>query len=91
MRLSVYANDPGYQNWRKFMGDKVVVKLNGEKVESAITADTVSGYVKRIKTDDKGRALVDKRAQDVQTEWFLGEVDIYINGFSVEGGGGSKL
>lgn len=91
MRLSTNKNDPGYQNWRKVMGDKVVVKLNGQKVDAVITADTVSGYVKRIKTDANGNRLIDKRAQELQTEWFLGNVDIYINGFSVEGGGGLKL
>jgi|GEM_PF-4473418 len=91
MRLSTNKNDPGYQNYRKVMRDKVLVWLNGEKIEKAITADTVSGYVKRLKTSANGKLLVDKRTKEPQTEWFLGDVDIYINGFSVEGGGGSKL
>lgn len=91
MRLSTSKADPGFHNWRKAMGDKVVVKLNGEIVDRAVTADTVSGYVKRMKTDENGRLYIDRRTNDVATEWFLGNVDIYINGFSVEGGGGVKL
>lgn len=80
MRLSCEKDDPGYPGFERAMssGKRIVVKLDGEIVPDAITADENLGFVKLYQRNVDGRLLVSLDGDLVLTEERRGHVEIEL-------------
>jgi len=76
MRLSVHEGDPGFLPYRQLCrdGKKPLIFLNGQAMESVVTADEERGFVTFIKRDMAGQFMLED--DEVATDIAYGTVKI---------------
>lgn len=72
MRMSIRADDPGYENYQRY--GRSTVFLGGKEVRFCITADEEEGMVVRYKTYSDSSLMVANG--EIQQETLKGKVKI---------------
>lgn len=77
MRISIEENDPGFQRWAEVNSRYAVgVSLDGVELSKVLTADEITGEVKRYVTDGDGQLVL--KGDEAATETLQGFVKIHL-------------